>query len=527
MSIPDHILREAVKAERARRILAARARADVVEWCRQGPHTLRGAMVPHGWQGHIGRILQGSIGRLVDGGHGGAVRILLIDAPQQSGKSEIVKRAAAMALASGLSVGVLAYNEEFAREWGRDMRRLMRSPAAVATWPHLRVPDGPGHEGARRDQSDAATRWTVPHPVADRPPVRFASTGRRGGLEGLPLDVVIADDLYKTIGDAQSPANVRQVEDLLLSSALGRVADRGGEIWDIGTRRGSTDSKGFWIRKREEVEAAGLTMEIARHSYPLRGPESWRYGPRGYLTPGWTEAKEAAQRVILGRWAAPLLDGEDVDAVGGLFPPEALSHTYPDHPDHVRASASELWVSMDSAQTEGAGDWTAIQVIAIRGECHDLIYQDRGQWDELGVIRRLRAVLEDYRPQRALVEGASSGRVAVLALRSMFPQLEEVPTSGRGSKRDQIQGTLSLWMLGRVRLPEARHGAAVSWCYGHDADGLDLRARLLRLRGDRPDMRGEVDDEADALCQALRYRLEAAPVRDHGEYWEALSGLGW
>lgn len=527
--IPDEIWEEVIRAERSRRKKARRIRSSVADWARACPPTLRGPMDPYGWQEDAMSHMQSSIERLVqrEAHVPKTVRVLMFDAPQQSGKSEATKIAVAFALASGLSVGVLCYNETFAREWGRDVRRLLRSRQAVAAWPHLHIPDGNDADSkrARRDQSDAATRWTVPHPKPDHPPVRFASTGRRGGLEGLPLDIVVCDDLYKTISDAQSDANVRLVNDLLTSSALGRVNEMGGEIWDIGTRRGKRDTKGYWLAQRSDLEAAGLPMDIARHTYPLRGDEEWRHGDRGYITPHWDEMKERQTRRRLGRFAGPLLDQTDIDDLGGLFRHEAVSHTYPDSPVRARAEAQEIWVTMDGAETEGGGDWTVIQVFALRGEFHDQIDQSRGQWDELAVIRELRGVIERYRPTRVLVEDASSGKIANLALKRIFPQVEPVPTSGRGSKRDQIQGTMSLWLRGLVRYPLPEHDTG--WCYVEDQDGLDLRARLLKLRGDRPDMRGEVDDEADATCQMLRFRMEGGQVLTptYSDIRGALDGL--
>jgi hypothetical protein len=507
--IPDEVWAEAIRAEMARRKRAKRVRSSITDWARACPPTLRGPMDPYGWQEDAMSYMQASVLRLTSRPHNAAktVRVAMFGAPQQSGKSEATKVAVAFALANGLSVGVLCYNETFAREWGRDVRRLLRSRQAIAAWPHLRIPDGndAASKRARRDQSDAATRWTVPHPQPDRPPVRFASTGRRGGLEGLPLDIVVCDDLYKTISDAQSDANVRLVNDLLTSSALGRVNEMGGEIWDIGTRRGKRDTKGFWLAQRADLEAAGLPMDIENHVYPLRGEEDWRYGDRGYITQHWDEIKERQTRRRLGRFAGPLLDQVDIDDVGGLFHHEALQHRYPESPIYAAMHADSVWLSVDAAETEGGGDWTVIQAFAIRGEFSDQIDQIRGQWNELQVMEQIGKAIRKHNASRVLVEDASSGKIANLALKRRFPQVEPVPTHGRGSKRDQIQGTMSLWLMGRVRYPEPANDPG--WCYAEDENGMDLHARLLRLRGDRPDMRGEVDDEADATCQLLRYRM--------------------
>ena len=361
--------------------------------------------------------------------------------------------------------------------------------------------------------------------MADRPPVRFVASGRRGGIEGLPLDIVITDDLYKTIRDAQSPATNKLVNDLLESSAWGRVSEYGGEIWDIGTRRGKKDTKGFWRSKRKEVEAAGETLPLTEHSYPLRGPEPWRYGPRGYITANWDESKERIARAFLGRYAGPLLDCTEIEDVGGLIPAEALAGRYPEHPEIARASASEVWVSMDSAETDGDGDWTSIGTYAIRDTYADRVHGIRGQFGPEEVIRQLVDEVRRVRPRYTLIEYTSSGKMAALVIENN-PELRRLTQVVRGTpagrKRDRIVGAIPA-MISSVRYPAP--GPDTAWCYGTDEHGLDYFQRLRKLRGDRPDMRGEVDDEADELVQVVQRLLESAPV-DTGDYWAALSGLG-
>jgi len=166
---------------------------------------------------------------------------------------------------------------------------------------------------------------------------------------------------------------------------------------------------------------------------------------------------------------------------------------------------------VDAAETEGGGDYTVIQWWGIRGRESLLLQQWRGQWADTRVVREVRQAIAWVSMHgtlsTVLVEDTSAGKVAIAALRQQLPQLEAVPASGQGSKRDRIRGVRMLWSLGTVLLPSPSPQAA--WCYDVDRDGHTLIDRLRRLRGERPDMRGELDDEADAATIFLRWRMVA------------------
>jgi phage terminase large subunit-like protein len=378
---------------------------------------------------------------------------------------------------------------------------------ALRAWPHLARPKS-------TDARDTGAQWTVPHRDPARPDCVHLAVGRRGSLEGRPLDGVVLDDLYQSVADASSPANQRQVEDLLTTSVLGRVSSRGGFILDVGTRRGKRDTKGFWLRKADELRAAGLQVQIERWSYPLRGDEPWRY-EGGYITPTWDAQTEQATRILMGAsMARILLDCEDVDAVGDLFDLDLhLSHVYEIAPSRMAQLCGTTYLSIDTAETAGGGDWTVIQRWGRRNGLHHLLGQRRGQWDTLGVVREINAAIGEWKPQAAYIEATSAGKTALAVLGRAVQGCALVPVeaSGSGSKLDRIRGILPLCALGQVLFPSPSCGEDVTWCYGLDAAGLDLRTRLAALRADRPDMRGEVDDEADAMQIYLRHAA-AAPA---------------
>jgi len=480
-----------------------RARDSLVGWCYASPPTELGPMRPYPWQRDYCKRLEGLYRWAADRGPGKVVRVVLVDAPPQSGKSQITSRQGpswAMA-ALGLSVAIVSYGASLAVEHSIAARGLMRSEQARAVWPHLDRTKVSGDTS--RDREDD---WTAPAREPGRPGVRCLARGRDGALTGRAVDLIVLDDMYKDAADYESLASRRQVDSFLRTSALARVMERGGAIVDMGTRWGVSDTKGWWAERVKELEAAGLTVQIEHWSYPLRGDEEWRHGEQGYITDGWTAEKEATARVMYGRHARAILDCDPDDIGGGLYPTGCLDHTYPETPRIAAQLCSATYITVDPAETQDGGDHTVIQRWGVRDSKSLLLGQRRGQWDSLGVVREVREAIAEWRPSGVLIEDTSAGKVALAALRQHIPGVVPVKVSGQGSKRDRIQGTILLWSTGDVLLPEP--GPGTVWCYERDADGLDLRGRLYRLRGERPDMRGEVDDEADAATIFLRWRLD-------------------
>jgi hypothetical protein len=499
-------------------VLAAEERAaeatrrSIVSWGVNGPATALGPFRPKRWQVDLLRRLREAL-LWAASDEPKALRIILIDAPQQQGKTAAVQLAISWAMAElGLSAGLLCYDfGKLAKPHSRTIKRQLAHPHAKIAWPHLERPI------PLASKVDEAGHWNVPHKDPDRAPVEFIATGRGGGFEGLMLGMVVIDDLYKSLSDAASLANNAAVEDLLTTSVIGRVATRGGLIVDIGTRRGARDTKGFWLRKAAELSAAGLPPMVERWSYPLRGSETWRYGPEGYLTPDWYPDKERATRLAMGLGAARvLLDGEDIDTVGDVFDFDGhLAHYYDGEPSEVAALCSSTALSIDTAETEGGGDWTVIFWLGeFRGDVV-VLGAWRGQWGTLGVVEQINTAIEVTGAAVAYIENASSGKTAVAILSSVVKcTIVPVNVSGHGSKLARIRATLPIFALGKVRWPRATCREDVSWCYRLDAASRDVRARLAAIRGDREDLAGQVDDEADALTIYLRQRVHAAPSKE-------------
>lgn len=486
-------------------LLLSEARESLAGWCEAGPPTELGPLRLYRWQRDCATRLEEAYRWAAVRDTSRTIRIILIDALPQLGKSELVsRRGPVWGMATlGLSFGVASYAASLAEEHSIAARQLARSEQATAVWPHL------ARDTGRRQRQDD---WTVPVVDPEMPGARYLARGRDGALTGRMVDVITLDDMYKDIGDYSSLASRREVDGFLRTSAAARLMERGGLLVDMGTRWGTQDTKAWWHAKVEEMRRLGLDVNFEHWSYPLRARENDTMGrePGEYISDNWTPEKEAAARALYGEDHRAILDCDPVDPSGGLYKRDRhLCHHYDEPPSVARVLCRARYLSVDAAETEGGGDWTVVQEWGIRERDGKLLWlsQVRVQVDSLGVVRVVGAERDRARPNASLIENTSGGKVANAVLGGRVPGIVPVSVSGKGSKRDRIRGTLALWANGDVLVPRDL-GDETAWYYGRDKDGLNVPDRLCMLRGERPDMRGEVDDEADAATIFLTHYID-------------------
>lgn len=486
-----------------------KARESVAGWAPIGPPTKHGRCILKPWQVNLTRRMEEVFRYVAENKAAQAkvkrVRIILVSAPPQVGKSESVSRRAptwAMG-ALGLSVAVCSYAADLANGHSRAARRMMRSPEAIEVWPHL------AEQSEQGDAKDTEKEWTVAPPTPKQASPEFISRGRKG-LTGRDPDIIILDDMYEDANDYESSASRRQVDSFLRTAVMARLFERGGTVFDMGTRWGVHDTKGWWYARIAELEAAGLEVQVEEWRYPLKreaGKMDAMEDEREvgeYLTDTWDAAKEAGARVLYGRHHRAVLDCDPVEEDGGLYKLEHFEATYSEHPDIIARSCEATFLSADCAETQDGGDWTVLQRWGVKEGRAYWLGQRRGQWHEANVVLQVKDGRETWRTTGVLVEDTSSGKVVNTILEGKVPGLERVKVSGQGSKRARIRGTLALWRLGSVVVPSLDN-AHTPWWHERDDAGLTIRDRMLALRGETEQMTGEVDDEADAATNFLRW----------------------
>ena len=481
----------------ARRELRRRedARASLAAWCEYGPPTERGPLVMRGWQRHLAGELEAFAAAV----RRGEAPRLIVHAPPQAGKSEVVaRRYPVWCLARGLSVALCSYADTLAVEHSIAARGLAQSDEARLLWPHLSREVGRDARG--RMLRDTLDDWTVP-PDGDRPPPRYLARGVGGGLSGRTVDVVIIDDPFRDAADAQSAARRATVWSWYLSAVRARVDATGGGIVVMHTRWHVDDLAG-----RLERETAEPWRVL---SYPLVAGEGDALGraPGDVLDPWTAERAETTRTTVGSRLYAAMYQGRPTLDEGAIIRRAWLSHRYAETPAVVARRCELTALSLDPAATEGRGDYSVLQWWGWEGGRAYLLGQWRGQWAYPTLRQTVLDAHRACRPSAVLVEDTSSGRALADELARAVPGLVRLPA--RGAKGARISAETPAMEAGAVLLP-----ASEPWVG-------DVVERLVVITGEGD----EVDDEADAMCMALRWRRERAQTVDPAAYLRVLSGM--
>lgn len=128
----------------------------------------------------------------------GHVSKLIVSMPPQHGKSELCSRrlpAFMLGRNPDAMVAVASYSQSFARKFGREVRRIMSDPKYGFIFPKTRLA-----EPIDKGYTNSADVAEVVHYAGS-----LILAGRGSGLTGIPVDVLILDDLYKNAEEANSP----------------------------------------------------------------------------------------------------------------------------------------------------------------------------------------------------------------------------------------------------------------------------------------------------------------------------------
>lgn len=260
----------------------------------------------------------------------GRVRRLIVQVAPQHGKSEISSRllpAFMLGRDPELRIAIGSYSSAMARDFSRDVQRIIDTPGYAELFPGTRLSDGSrgGNDGAAQRTSDAfdiVGRGGSLHAV-----------GRGGSLTGRTVDVAILDDVYKDYAEGNSPV-VREAawkwytnvvrtrlhnrsQELIVftrwneDDLIGRIVDSGEAVVDV-ERWSDLDSlpATAWARINFEAIKTGAPTEI-----DPRGPGEALWPERHSL-----ERLEAARRLDPVMFQC-LYQGRPGDASARLYQP--------------------------------------------------------------------------------------------------------------------------------------------------------------------------------------------------------------
>lgn len=245
---------------------------------------------------------------------------------------------------------VASYAEGLAGEHARTARNLIEHYGSKARDPLTGVPlpDKLGLE-LSSDKS-AASHWTI---KGHRGGVFAAGVG--GGMTGRPADLIIIDDPYKNMEEADSPAYRAKVDDWFNAVVTTRLAP-GSPIILIQTRWNEADLAGTLAHRDlelppEQREWRHINIPaVAEEGTPDslgREPGTYLESARGRTPADWERIKRSVGPRV---WSA-LYQGRPTPAGGGLFSQSSFDR----YRAEDRPTGTLRIVAVDPADT-GKGD---------------------------------------------------------------------------------------------------------------------------------------------------------------------------
>lgn len=465
-ALTRELARRAVAAELARRNMAAFVSFIMPEYIHSG----------------FSRAVCGALDEFLEGVSRGERPVLVLQAPPQHGKSQLVSRmfpAYAFGRSPDLRLAACSYAADLARDMNRDVQQIMLGEAYNALFP-----------GSSLNPKRAVTVENTALRNSDRFDILghrgyYVCTGVGGPLTGKSVDIGIIDDPIKNEEEARSRTVKRAIEGWYNTVFMTRLSKKSGQI--IMATSWATDDLAATVVK---------TNKRAKH---LKFPAINDFGEA--LVPELHPLEKLLEtKAILSpsQWSA-LYQQNPIPEEGNIFEEGWVRHWTP---DMLPESFDEVIASWDMTfkDTDGS-DFVVGQIWGRRGPNYYLLDQSRAR---MGFTASRAAVLNLCArwPEAAgvLVEDKANGPAVMDALRGEVSGL--IPVEPDGSKIARAYAVTPLWAAGNVFLPPVEH-------YPWLRDFID---ELVSFPA------GAHDDQVDAMTQALRY------LKVHGlAVWEALA----
>lgn len=329
------------------------------------------------------------------------------------------------------------------------------------------------------------------------------SRGIEGQITGNPADLIIVDDPYKTMAEADSPSWQKTVMDVWLSAIKMRASARCKFIV-VHTRWNEDDLIGYLLSTEPDKWFEINFPMIAEDYEEVTGRQ-----PGDPLLPesgkdkAWVESeKESFLR-------DPESGGERV-----------WNASYQQRPSSLEGNMikRDYWkrftLTLEMQQTgyfpikvqswdcalKDTSDPVAGQVWGKRGANYYLIDHKGGRMD---IVKTMEGIVEwDNKHKDAmakLIEDKANGPAAIRILRDKISGLVPI-NPGTKSKAERVNMVLPLWMAGNVYVPDR-----IETSPGVYEPCLWANAIIEQCAAFKPDKKVQRDDEVDAASQALRY----------------------
>jgi predicted phage terminase large subunit-like protein len=414
-----------------------------------------------------------ALDQFVNDAKSGVRPVLILQAPPQHGKSELVSRrfpAYLMGALPNANVGTASYNVDLAHDMAQAVRRNLESTE------HLRV--FPGNAVRTKYQRNTLGDFSTPGGKG-----RYIGVGVRGGLTGKPLDFMIIDDPIKDAKEALSP-NVKEdiwnwfqtVSNTRLSKNSGIVImatswaqdDLSGRVIDV--LKGSKRLKVLRFPAINSIDEVGYEPDL----------------PLGALIPDFKPLEMLLDiKATMSDYFWSALYQQSAKKLGGnVFNDKCVKYytRLPEKLDKVIMSVDAAFKGSDTS------DFVAVQVWGKRGPDVYLLDQVCERLTFTATLTSIIELRKKWTAVRAvLIEDKANGPAIIDVLKKAIPGI--IPVEPDGSKLARAHAVTSYWEAGNVYLPHKALAPFVTNLV-NELTSFPTAAH---------------DDQVDALTQALRH----------------------
>lgn len=415
-----------------------------------------------------------AIDQFIDDVEAGKRPILVLQAPPQHGKSEIVSRklpAYLMGRFPHLRIGGASYSDALAGTMAQDVRRNLASDEHQRLFPVAQT--------RRRYDINRTGEFTTPGGEGS-----YLGVGVGAGLTGRPLDIGIIDDPVKNQQEALSPVTKEGHWNWYQSVFTTRLSENSGQII-MATSWAEDDLPG-----RILTEFAGSPRLRVLRFPAINDPDEAGYNPDlplGPLVPQLHSLEKLLEtkQLFSDYWWAALYQQTPKSLGGNVFKEDGIQYYLPkDLPEKF----DNMIASWDCTfkDTDGT-DFVVGQVWGKKGANSYLLAQIRARMSFTKTVEAVEKLHIAWpRARKILIEDKANGPAVIDTLKAHVPGI--VPVEPDGSKLARAHAVTAYWEAKNIWLP---HPDIAPWVKGLTSELTAFPAAAN-------------DDQVDALSQALR-----------------------
>ena len=401
--------------------------------------------------------------------------VLILEAPPQHGKSEIVSRklpAFLLGAESYLRIAAASYASSLADSMSLDVRRNLASPG------HLRLFPVAGEK--RKYTVNRNGEFTAPGGQGS-----YISDGIGGGFTGKPADIFIIDDPIKNNEEALSMVTKEKIWNWYQSTCKTRMSKNSGQII-MATRWAEDDLSG---RVMELYKGDDRLTVLSFPAINIKSEVGYNPGlPEGALVPQLHPIEQLMEmkRESSDYWWSALYQQSPKALGGNVFKEIGIQYYFPKDLPEKWDTVIDSW-DCTFKDTDGT-DFVVGQKWAKRGADSYLLLQIRDRMSFTKTKEEVRNLSRlDPQPRGGvLIEDKANGPAVIDTLRGEVPGL--IPIEPDGSKLARAHAVTSYWEARNIWLP---HPEIAPW----------VKLLINELTGFPA---AANDDQVDALTQALR-----------------------